>query len=88
MGILQFFGIIWARRFIILAATVASSIAAFLTVLLVEPRYEAEARVMLDVIKPDPVTGQVMRPRLSAPIPKPRANCSGTTASRGRSWKT
>ncbi|MDB5582019.1 MAG: hypothetical protein JWR80_7195 [Bradyrhizobium sp.] len=60
MNILQFFGIIWARRFIILAATIVSTLSAFLTVQLVEPRYQAQARVMLDVIKPDPVTGQVM----------------------------
>lgn len=60
MSILQFFGIIWARRFVILAATIASTISALLVVQIVQPRYEAQARVMLDVIKPDPVTGQVM----------------------------
>src|SRR5436190_24328516 len=60
MNILQFLRIIWASRLLILTSTVVCLAVAFLTVQLVEPRYEARSRVMLDVIKPDPVTGQVM----------------------------
>lgn len=60
MNILQFVGIIWARRLIILTATAACTLLAIIVVQVVTPRYEAQSRVMLDVIKPDPVTGQVM----------------------------
>ncbi len=60
MSIFQFFRIIWAYRLLILVSTVACTVAGVSFVQLVKPRYEAQSRVMLDVIKPDPVTGQVM----------------------------
>src|SRR5262245_47475877 len=60
MSIFQFFRIIWAYRILILICTAACFVAGTLIVNLVEPRYEARSRVVLDVIKPDPVTGQVM----------------------------
>jgi succinoglycan biosynthesis transport protein ExoP len=60
MSILQFIRIIWAYRILILLSTAVALVAAALVVQLVTPRYEAQSRVMLDVIKPDPVTGQVM----------------------------
>jgi succinoglycan biosynthesis transport protein ExoP len=60
MSILQFLRILWAYRTLIVAITVGCTVAMFATVQLVKPRYEAQSRVMLDVIKPDPVTGQVM----------------------------
>lgn len=60
MSILQFLRIIWAYRFLIVASTVICTLVAAVTVQVVRPRYEAQSRVMLDVIKPDPVTGQVM----------------------------
>ena len=60
MSILQFLRIIWAYRILIAITTVVCTILGVATVQLVKPRYEAQSRVMLDVIKPDPVTGQVM----------------------------
>lgn len=60
MSITQFLRILWAYRVLIVVTTVVSTVAMLITVQLVKPRYEAQARVMLDVIKPDPVTGQVM----------------------------
>lgn len=60
MSILQFLRIIWAGRMLILSAVVACFTVAFLAVQIIPPRYQAQSRVMLDVIKPDPVTGQVM----------------------------
>jgi uncharacterized protein involved in exopolysaccharide biosynthesis len=60
MSILQFLRIIWAYRGLIIGSTLLCLIAAVLTVEFVTPRYQAASRVMLDVIKPDPVTGQVM----------------------------
>jgi uncharacterized protein involved in exopolysaccharide biosynthesis len=60
MSIFQFLRIIWAYRLMILTSTVVCTLSAVIMVQVVKPRYEAQSRVMLDVIKPDPVTGQVM----------------------------
>jgi uncharacterized protein involved in exopolysaccharide biosynthesis len=60
MNIYQFFRILWARRNIILASTVSTFLLAGTALLFIPAHYKAESRVMLDVIKPDPVTGQVM----------------------------
>jgi succinoglycan biosynthesis transport protein ExoP len=60
MSILQFLRIIWAYRILIAISTVVCTLSAVVMVQVVKPRYEAQSRVMLDVIKPDPVTGQIM----------------------------
>jgi len=60
MSFIQFFRILWARRFIILGSTLACFGIAMLVAKLLPARYEADSRVMLDVVKPDPVTGQVI----------------------------
>lgn len=60
MSIIQFFRIIWAYRLLIVVSTLVCTVVGVTFVQLVKPRYEAQSRVMLDVIKPDPVTGQVM----------------------------
>src|SRR5215207_6152005 len=61
MSILQFLRIIWARRWVILAATVSCVIGALVVALVLPPRWEAHSRVLLDLLKPDPVTGQVIQ---------------------------
>jgi uncharacterized protein involved in exopolysaccharide biosynthesis len=60
MSIGQFFGILWAHRLIIVASALICFLIGTVTVFTVQPRYEASSRVMLDEIKPDPVTGQVI----------------------------
>jgi uncharacterized protein involved in exopolysaccharide biosynthesis len=60
LSLIQFFQILWARRVIVLAALLSCVIAAAVTAELLPERYTGRARVMLDVIKPDPVTGQVI----------------------------
>lgn len=60
MNITQFFRIIWAYKFLILASVLVCFTVGAIVVSVVTPRYEAHSRVMLDVIKPDPVTGQVI----------------------------
>ena len=45
MSIIQFLRILWARRILVLVALVASVFGAFVVVTLVQPRYEATARV-------------------------------------------
>lgn len=63
MSFIQFFRIIWARRAIILLSTLGCFIAAALVVASVPPRYEATSRLMLDLLKPDPVTGEMIGSR-------------------------
>ncbi|MBW8812434.1 MAG: hypothetical protein JF588_03320 [Caulobacterales bacterium] len=60
MNVLQFLRILWAYRLTILACVLVAFGAAVVFVQIAKPRYEAQARVMLDVVKPDPVTGQVI----------------------------
>lgn len=58
MNFYQFFRILWARRALILLTTVAAFAAALLVVRVVPLRYDATSRVMLDLMKPDPVSGE------------------------------
>jgi len=60
VSILQFARILWARRMIIFLVPVVLAVIATVAVFALPPKYEAKSRVMLDVIKPDPVTGQVL----------------------------
>ena len=60
MSLVQFFRILWARRGIILATTFVCFASAILVARSFPPRYEASSRVLLDMFKPDPVTGEVI----------------------------
>ena len=60
MSLAQFLAILVARRWMIVAAVCASLVGAALVVMIVPPRYTASTRVLLNLIKPDPVTGQVI----------------------------
>jgi polysaccharide biosynthesis transport protein len=60
VSLIQFLRILWARKAIILATFLGCLIAALLTVTVLPERYQAHSKVMLDVVKPDPVTGQVI----------------------------
>jgi uncharacterized protein involved in exopolysaccharide biosynthesis len=57
MSIIQFLRILWARRILVLVALVACVFGAFVVVTLVQPRYEATARVNMDILKQDPLSG-------------------------------
>jgi succinoglycan biosynthesis transport protein ExoP len=57
MSIIQFLRILWARRILVLVSLVAAVLGAFLVVTLVQPRYEAMARVNMDILKQDPLSG-------------------------------
>ena len=61
MSIQQFFRIIWARRTILWITLGASLLAAAVTLLLVPKSYEATSRVVMEVLKPDPVTGEIIQ---------------------------
>lgn len=60
MSIVQFLRILWARRLLIAAATISCFVGAFIVIQIVPPRYEAHSRVLLNLLRPDPVTGQVI----------------------------
>lgn len=60
MSFEQIFRLLWARRGMIIIATVLSLLAATLVGMVTPPRYTAHARVMLNLVKPDPVTGESM----------------------------
>ncbi|WP_084582026.1 Wzz/FepE/Etk N-terminal domain-containing protein [Sphingomonas azotifigens] len=60
MNIVQFFRILWARRWIIIPAFLVCVTTATLVVQFLPERYLATTRVVLNTFKPDPVTGQVM----------------------------
>lgn len=60
MNVFQFLRILWAHRLVILTCVVVAFTSALAFVEVAKPTYEAQARVMLDVVKPDPVTGQVI----------------------------
>lgn len=63
------FEILWARRAIVVVATLASLAGGFVVLEASPKRYVATARVVLDYIKPDPVTGvQVGRKQVEAYI--------------------
>lgn len=60
MSIIQFVRILWAYRMLTIATTVAMAIGAVIALLVVPPSYEGKTRVMLNILKPDPVTGEIL----------------------------
>lgn len=66
MNIIQFLRILWARRWITLLAMASCVVGAVLVVLVLPARWEAHSRIMMDTIKPDPLTGQVIGGNASA----------------------
>lgn len=60
MSITQFFRILLMRRQIVIIALIASVLAGVAIIKLVPKQYEATTRVLLEIIRPDPVTGEVM----------------------------
>jgi succinoglycan biosynthesis transport protein ExoP len=65
MSIIQFLRIVWARRWVILGGAASCFLGAMLVTLILPPRWEGHSRVMLDLLKPDPVTGQVVASNLT-----------------------
>jgi polysaccharide biosynthesis transport protein len=60
VSIIQFLRIFWANRLIIGVATVACVIGALVISVILPPQWQAETRVMMGLLKPDPVTGEVI----------------------------
>ncbi|RYG29573.1 MAG: chain length determinant protein, partial [Burkholderiales bacterium] len=60
MSLFQFLRILWAHRWVTVATTVCTLLGALIAILIVPPRYQAVSRVMLNTLKPDPVTGEMI----------------------------
>lgn len=60
MSFFQFFRILWAHRLLVVLTTLACASTAFVAAKMIPERYDAHSRVMLDVMKPDPITGEVI----------------------------
>jgi uncharacterized protein involved in exopolysaccharide biosynthesis len=54
LGLLR---ILWGRKLYVLTPTICTMIGGLVVIMTLPPRYEASSRVVLDFIKPDPVTG-------------------------------
>jgi uncharacterized protein involved in exopolysaccharide biosynthesis len=60
MSLIQFLRILVARRWIIVISLITCVVVAVVVASTLPERYTARARVLLDIIKPDPVTGQMI----------------------------
>ncbi len=60
MSIFQFLRILLARRLFLLTALISCVSVATVAAFILPKNYKASARLMLDIVKPDPVTGQVI----------------------------
>ena len=60
MNIVQLLIILWARRLLICAATASCLIGALIVTAILPAQWEGTVRVMLNDLKPDPVTGEVL----------------------------
>jgi uncharacterized protein involved in exopolysaccharide biosynthesis len=49
--------ILWGRKLYVLTPTICTVIGGLVVIVTLPPRYEASSRVILDFVKPDPVTG-------------------------------
>jgi uncharacterized protein involved in exopolysaccharide biosynthesis len=61
MSPIQFLRILFARRFIVLFTLIPCVLVALGVAKTLPERYPARARILLDLLKPDPVTGQVIQ---------------------------
>lgn len=60
MNIIQFFKVLRARWIMIVSTAICAVVGAFIVTLILPPRWDGTARVMLNTLKPDPVTGQII----------------------------
>ena len=60
MSLSQFWRILWARKLLILGTTLFCLAGGVVAILIVPPRWKAESHVYLNLLKPDPVTGEVL----------------------------
>src|SRR4051812_37551018 len=56
--------ILWARKLIILTAPLSFLLGGTFVLVTSPPRYEASARITLDYVKPDPLTGAIVNSKM------------------------
>lgn len=61
MSIIQFLRILIARSWVIMLTTFCCALGAVMIAFLLPTSWEAHSRVMLNIMKPDPITGQVIQ---------------------------
>ena len=60
MSPIQIARILWAHRLLIVLAAVSCFVGGLVVIKMLPPRWEGHSRVMLALVKPDPVTGEVV----------------------------
>jgi succinoglycan biosynthesis transport protein ExoP len=60
MSPIQIARILWAYRLLILLAALSCFVGGLVVIKMLPPRWEGHSRVMLGLVKPDPVTGEVL----------------------------
>jgi succinoglycan biosynthesis transport protein ExoP len=60
MSPIQIARILWAYRLLILLAAISCFVGGVVVIKMLPPRWEGHSRVMLALVKPDPVTGEVL----------------------------
>jgi uncharacterized protein involved in exopolysaccharide biosynthesis len=66
MSVQQFLTILWARRMVVVITTVSCLLGAIIVLLIAPPRYTANARVLLNLLHPDPASGMVINTQSTA----------------------
>lgn len=57
MNLARLARIVWGRKLLVVTPLIGAVLGGAFVILTFPPRYEAKSRVMLDIIKPDPITG-------------------------------
>jgi uncharacterized protein involved in exopolysaccharide biosynthesis len=57
MNLVGLLRILWGRKLYVLTPTIGALVGGMVVIMTLPPRYEASSRVILDYVKPDPVTG-------------------------------
>lgn len=60
MGLSQYLRMLWVRRGVIFGTTLAGLLVGVVAFFAIAPVYQATSRMVMDIIKPDPVTGDVV----------------------------
>lgn len=62
MGIAQIWRMLWAKRLVILIGMLVGAVAAVFVYRSIPAQYTATARVIMNLVRPDPVTGEAVSP--------------------------
>ncbi|HWY61114.1 MAG TPA: Wzz/FepE/Etk N-terminal domain-containing protein [Rhizomicrobium sp.] len=60
MSLIQFWRILWAGRLLVLGTTICCLLGGVAAIVMSPPRWTAQTHVFLNILKPDPITGQFL----------------------------